>query len=30
MEDARQKPKADVSKTLAIEGERKGGKDATN
>ena len=30
MQDARQKPEADVSKTLAIEGERKGGKNATN
>ncbi len=27
---ARQKSKADVSKTLAIEGEEKGGSDATN
>jgi integrase len=30
MEDARQKTKPDVSKTLAIDGERKGGRDATN
>ena len=30
MEDARKKPEADVSETLAIEGERKGEKDATN
>src|SRR3954451_5727857 len=30
MQDARQRPEADVSKTLAIEGERKGGKNATN
>src|SRR6516162_11784875 len=27
MRDARQKPKPNVSKTLAIEGEREGGKD---
>ncbi len=30
MEDARIQSKPDVSKTLAIEGEKKGGKDATN
>jgi integrase len=30
MQDARQKSKPDVSKTLAIEGEEKGGSDATN
>jgi len=30
MQDARQKSKPDVSKTLAIEGEEKGGNDATN
>jgi len=30
MRDAREKSKADVRKTFAIEGEKKGGSDATN